>query len=400
MNPTHQPASSERFFEELNVLTDFDEILHTQHFQALPDDWWIVVTDVVNSTQAIQAGQYRAINAVGGATVAAITNAVKPLHIPYVFGGDGASFCIPNSQLEAIKPALIGSAQLARDSFQLDLRIGCVPYVDIKPHAQILIARFQKNASLEQAVFIGGGLTVADRLIKQDSNYSLPINDLEQNADFSGFECRWNRIPSPKDVTLSLIVKPRQTDLSQQLALYAELKAKIRQTAGDEQQHHPINPQGMKLGFSQKTLMGELEVKGVHQTTWQKFKTLWKLRYENLIGLVFMTFSIQQGEAKWGNYKTDFMANSDYRKLDDMYRTVLTASEAQCQHLIDWLETQYQAGHLYYGTHKSNAAIVTCLINKTGVDHMHFVDGADGGYASAASALKTQISRGAIQPTY
>lgn len=391
--------NSNLFYQNLAVITEFDSILNTEQFSELPDDWWVVITDVVNSTQAIEKGQYRAINAVGGATVAAMTNAVKPLRIPYVFGGDGATFCIPPSQLEAIKAALIGSAQLARDSFELDLRIGCVPYADIKPHAQILIARFQKNASLEQAVFIGGGLTEAEHLIKQDPNYNLPINNLEQDVDFSGFECRWDRIPSPKEVTLSLIVKPRQTDLSQQLALYAELKAKIRQTAGNEQEHHPINPQGLNLGFSQQILMGELAVKNFHQTKWQKLKTLWKLRFENLIGFLFMVFSIQQGEAKWGNYKTDFMANSDYRKLDDMYRTVLTASEVQCEQLVDWLEQQYQAGHLYYGTHKSNAAIVTCLINKTGVDHMHFVDGADGGYASAATALKKQMNR-AIQPTH
>lgn len=391
MSPTHQPASTERFFEELNVLTDFDEILHTQHFQALPDDWWIVVTDVVNSTQAIQAGQYRAINAVGGATVAAMTNAVKPLRIPYVFGGDGGSFCVPPSQLESVKAALIGSAQLARDSFNLTLRIGYVPYHAIQHQAKVLVARFQKNAQLEQAIFIGGGLTEADRLIKQDPQYILPISDDQQAADFSGFECRWNRIPSPKDVTLSLLVKPRQLELTEQLKLYSELKAKIRQCVGDENQHHPINANELHLGFKAQTLMGELNVKAFHKSPWQKYKILWKLRYENLIGGLFMRFNIKHGEAEWGNYKTDFVANSDYRKLDDLYRTVLTASQADYQTLLDWLKTQYQLGRLYYGVHQSDAAIVTCLISKTGVDHMHFVDGADGGYALAAQALKTQM---------
>ncbi|HEY9018397.1 DUF3095 domain-containing protein [Thiomicrospira sp.] len=391
MNPSQSVLSHEHFYQNLNVITDFEDILHLHHFEELPLDWWIVVTDVVNSTQAIQAGQYRAINALGGATVAAITNAVKPLRIPYVFGGDGGSFCIPSSQLEAVKSALIGSAQLARDSFDLNLRIGCVPYRVIQPKAKVLVARFQKNASLEQAVFIGGGLSEADRLIKQDPQYILPINDNEQMVDFSGFECRWNRIPSPKEVTLSILVKPRQIELNQQLTLYSQLKAKIRQCVGDENQHHPINTEGMQLGFKAQTLMGELEVKAFHKSAWQKFKTLWKLRYENIIGQLFMRYKIKHGQAEWGNYKTDFVANSDYRKLDDMYRTVLSASEADCQNLIDWLENQFQLGQLYYGVHKSNAAIVTCLISKTGVDHMHFVDGADGGYALAAQALKRQI---------
>lgn len=386
-----KPSNNEHFYQDLNVIKDFDDILHLHHFAELPSDWWLVVTDVVNSTQAIQAGKYRAINALGGATVAAITNAVKPLRIPYVFGGDGGSFCVPPSQIESVKAALIGSAQLARDSFDLSLRIGCVPYSAIQDQAKVLVARFQKNASLEQAVFIGGGLSEADRLIKQDPQYILAINDQEQGADFSGFECRWNRIPSPKEVTLSILVKPRQPELDQQLALYSELKAHIRQTVGDENQHHPINTEGMHLGFKAQTLMGELNVKGFHKTTWQKIKILWKLRYENLIGNLFMHFNIKHGEAQWGNYKTDFVANSDYRKLDDMYRTVLSANQQECQNLIYWLENQYQLGRLYYGVHKSDAAIVTCLISKTGVDHMHFVDGADGGYALAAKALKQQI---------
>lgn len=384
-------SSNDHFYQNLNVITDFEDILHLHHFEELPSDWWLVVTDVVNSTPAIQAGQYRAINAVGGATVAAITNAVKPLRIPYIFGGDGGSFCVPPSQLESVKAALIGSAQLSRDSFDLSLRIGCVPYSAIQHKAKVLVARFQKNASLEQAVFIGGGLSEADRLIKQDPQYILPINDLEQAADFSGFECRWNRIPSPKEVTLSLLVKPRNPEIDQQLALYSQLKAKIRHCVGDENQHHPINTEGMQLGFKAQTLMGELNVKAFHKSAWQKFKILWKLRYENVVGAIFMRYNIKHGDAKWGDYKTDFVANSDYRKLDDMYRTVLSASQADCQNLIDWLESQYQLGRLYYGVHKSDAAIVTCLISKTGVDHMHFVDGADGGYALAAKALKQQI---------
>jgi len=48
-----------------------------------------------NSTKAIETGHYREINAVGGSSIAAVINAIKPRRIPYGFGGDGARFCIP-----------------------------------------------------------------------------------------------------------------------------------------------------------------------------------------------------------------------------------------------------------------------------------------------------------------
>lgn len=49
-------------------------------------------------------------------------------------------------------------------------------------------------------------------------------------------------------------------------------------------------------------------------------------------------------------------------------------------------------GKLNYGIHQSDAALVTCLINQVGVNHLHFVDGADGGYALAATDLKSKLT--------
>ncbi|MBN2605844.1 MAG: DUF3095 family protein, partial [Thiotrichales bacterium] len=61
---------------------------------------------------------------------------------------------------------------------------------------------------------------------------------------------------------------------------------------------------------------------------------------------------------------------------------------------------QYQAGILFYGCHQTNAAVITCLIEKTGTDHVHFVDAADGGYAMAAKQLKTQIKLESEAPVH
>lgn len=42
--------------------------------------------------------------------------------------------------------------------------------------------------------------------------------------------------------------------------------------------------------------------------------------------------------------------------------------------------------------HKSREALVTCIVRSFTGNHMHFVDGSDGGYALAARGLKAQLN--------
>ena len=41
--------------------------------------------------------------------------------------------------------------------------------------------------------------------------------------------------------------------------------------------------------------------------------------------------------------------------------------------------------------HTSETALMTCVIDGYDGNHVHFVDGADGGYALAAKQLKAQL---------
>jgi Protein of unknown function (DUF3095) len=46
-------------------------------------------------------------------------------------------------------------------------------------------------------------------------------------------------------------------------------------------------------------------------------------------------------------------------------------------------------GTVRYGLHRQDAAMMTCFTPSVmRSDHVHFIDGARGGYASAATALK------------
>jgi hypothetical protein len=93
-------------------------------------------------------------------------------------------------------------------------------------------------------------------------------------------------------------------------------------------------------------------------------------------------------QTDWGAYKEDLETHTDFRKMDGTLRQVLAGTRGQREALEQYLEAQYQAGRLVYGLDVSGSAMITCLVFQYEKEHVHFVDGADGGYANAARDLK------------
>jgi len=375
------------FYENLPLIYDFSKVCTFEAYQELPDNWWIVITDIKASTTAIEEGRYRDINSLGGCTVAAMLNAVKPKSIPYVFGGDGATFCIPPQYLDAVKTALRGCIKLADEGFNLELRAALIPYKAIKPKADVLLVRYAKSDNLHQAIFVGGGLKEAEKQIKQNSKWHVHLAEGEAKADFSGFVCRWNKIASPQEITVSLIVQAICPETKEQLALYQQLMQKMQDYFGKDDQLQPLSIEGMKLMYGKKELTAETLARTFSNSN-PFFYNLWNIRIQNLMGSFFMKLKLRLGKIKWGRHKEDILLNSDYRKLDDTFRIVFAAKKTALTEFEAWLTSQEQAGNLLYGLHISDAAQLTCLVSQMGVKHLHFVDGSDGGYALAAKILK------------
>ncbi len=74
-----------------------------------------------------------------------------------------------------------------------------------------------------------------------------------------------------------------------------------------------------------------------------------------------------------------------------MLRMIVATSFSQTQELEKYLENEFKKKRLLYGIHKSDSSLMTCLIFQRHGKHMHFVDGANGGYASASKNLKNSI---------
>lgn len=95
----------------------------------------------------------------------------------------------------------------------------------------------------------------------------------------------------------------------------------------------------------------------------------------------------------WGTYKDALVANSDFRKFDDKLRMVISGNSQQRKNLIGYLERQHLKGLLVYGHHVSTKALMTCVIFDYNKDHVHFIDGSEGGYTMAANAMKERLKK-------
>jgi hypothetical protein len=88
-------------------------------------------------------------------------------------------------------------------------------------------------------------------------------------------------------------------------------------------------------------------------------------------------------------YLKQVVENSDFRKYDDGLRMILDCTEELEKLLAERLSDAAAKRIVHYGLHRQDAAMMTCFTRQaTRSDHVHFIDGARGGYASAATALK------------
>jgi hypothetical protein len=388
--------NSENFYSQLPLLDNFLKITDLGNFVDVPDDWYIVVTDIRGSTKAIEAGKYKEVNLLGACSIVAVLNAAGETEIPFVFGGDGASLLMGPSLLPAAQKALLATQQLAKREFDMDLRIGVVPVkVVVAANYPVKIAKFKVSENYSQAVFIGGGLTRATELIKDPvagNIYSIKNKGVSPKADFSGLECRWQDIPSKYGEIVTLLVMVRSDFDPQSHQFYRNILRKIQYIYGKENSLNPIDRKNLKLTLNSAKLIKETLVRASSASWLDRQLYLSKIQLETALGSLLMNLKVKTEELDWGVYKDIAIAATDYRKFDDMLRMVISGNEWRRKKLTGYLEKNYREGKLVYGLHVSDRALMTCLVFERGGQQVHFVDGADGGYALAAKDMKQRMN--------
>ncbi|MDP4984400.1 DUF3095 domain-containing protein [Pseudoalteromonas tunicata] len=390
----------QNFYQDLKSFQLFEEFTNSQHYKALPDEWFVVVADVANSTEAIKQGRYKEVNALGVMTIVALINTLKKFDIPYVFGGDGSTACIPKYHYDETCQALAACQVLAKQQFKLSLRIGLVSIAELRTHGcDVFIAKYQPHADFKQAMFKGTGLAFAEKLIKDPSpdNPYLVRADATQNSNlFEGFECRWNEVPSPHQHNVSLLVQTLSTNEHDKEQLYKEIIEHIKRIYGDWQQYHPLQENQLSLTASVKLLSIESKIRNYLHSRWQMLKYLARLEVLRLVGIWVMSRNVQTDKTDWGAYKQNLVLNSDFQKFDEVLRMVISGTEQQYQGLRDLLEMYHQQGKIVFGMHTSQHSLITCIVTDYNKNHTHFLDGSNGGYALAAVEMKAQLKNKAI----
>jgi len=372
------------FYARLPIFEGFASIMDPARYQPLPDDWLIGLTDVVSSTQAIEDGRYKAVNTAGASVIAAVTNALKGRKFPFVFGGDGASFAVPAQDGELARAALAATAAWTRDDLGLDLRVALVPVSAVKGQAlNLSVARFAPSQNVSFAMFMGGGLAWAERAMKAGQFAVLPAPP-GTRPDLSGLSCRWNDIPATRGLILSLVVAPVTHGDPAFRKLVEDLLVEL-ETSPDVARPVPEGAPG--VGWPPPGL--DLEAHASRQAGESFFLRRLKVLLGTLVAYIVMKFGIRLGGFDPAIYRRQVVENSDFRKFDDNLRMTLDCTPALADRIEKRLAEARAAHIARFGLHRQPAAIMTCIVPSIAEsDHVHFVDGAAGGYAMAAKMLK------------
>jgi len=379
------------FYADMPVFEGFSGVMDPAKYQPLPDGWQVAVTDVVRSTQAIEDGRYKAVNTAGASVIAAVSNALHSRPFPFVFGGDGASLAVRDADEAVVRDALAATAAWVRDELDLTLRVALVPVAVVREHGfDVAVARFAPSRSVAYAMFSGGGLAWLDAAMKA-GRFAVSAAAPGVHPDLSGLSCRWNDMPATRGVMLSLVVAPvRQGDPAFRRlveGLLADLETSSELT-------RPVPDDAPGVGWPPPGL--ELEARASRRRGERRWVARLRVAAATLLAYIVMRLGLRIGGFDPATYRRQVVENSDFRKYDDNLRMTLDCTLGLADRIEVSLREAAAADVVRFGMHRQSSAIMTCIVPSISAsDHFHFVDGAAGGYASAARQLKQSAAAAA-----
>lgn len=387
----HGSAEADAFFASLPPFDDFAEVLNPLHYRLSPASWLVVVTDVMGSTKAIEAGRYKDVNSLGVASIVALRNALGGVEVPFVFGGDGATLLVPGRARAQVETTLRGVRAMARDAFGMEMRAAIVSVAELSEAGhEVRVARHRTSENVCFAMFRGSGLGYAERLVKAPATaarYAVSTEG-EASADFTGFECRWKPIPSQRGRVASLLVQACAPDTGACDRTYRQVLGELESLL--ESSGCPVSEDRLVLQQLGGDFDAEGKVRGGKSAVGRGLRRM-RARFDAFAGSILLSRGWRAGGFPGDTYKQEVVANTDFRKFDETLRLVVDVEADTLGAIEKLLDEGRRRGDLVYGMHLSSASLMTCAIQAYEGKHVHFVDGADGGYALAAKQLKAQL---------
>ncbi len=214
---------------------------------------------------------------------------------------------------------------------------------------------------------------------------ALPPAPAGTQPDLTGLSCRWSHIPATHGTILSVVIEATEDVPGPAFAELAHRVIAIAQRL--ERSGHPAPSQGAEVRWPPPGL--ELEAQASHAdiSVEKRKRQLW---WHTLFGFFLFRTNLPFGRFRPAHYRRATTRNADFRKFDDGLKMTLDCDPETAAELRSVLEDAQRAGVARFGLFEQAEAMMTCIVPSVMEEnHVHFIDGAEGGYASAAAQLKS-----------
>ena len=210
----------------------------------------------------------------------------------------------------------------------------------------------------------------------KDGHYRIAASEDGSHPDLSGLSCRWMPIKQDDGKIISLIVEPAEGDHQVDEAVLLDVLKIMNEEAAEG---HPIGGAGPTFKWPPEKLQLEARATGM---------SMFALYLITLIAWILDRTKVKLGEFDPVHYRKQTGLNTDYRKIQDGLRMTQCVDSQTLERLRVFLEDARGQNKLRFGISEQDQAVLTCFVPSiTSDSHFHFLDGAGGGYAAAASDL-------------
>ena len=265
----------------------------------------------------------------------------------------------------------------------MSLRVGTISVKEVYQKQNIIkIAKLQVNPFLTEPIVLGNGLKEAERIIK-----SFFIDETESPEEIApvnlqGMECRWKEIQSPNehDKIICLVVNSREEKMQSQV--FHEVLQTITNIFGSYEERHPISTEKLKLDLTLKKMRNEMQAKLGKRNLWYLIKN-W---FITILGSFYFAH-FKKGKA----YLKKVHELSYTTMVDGTFNSVMSGTTSEANQLIATLNQMEAEKKIIFGIHVTHSSIMSCYVQDRKTKHIHFIDGTEGGYTTAAIMLKEKL---------
>jgi hypothetical protein len=381
-------SRTDSFIAAIHGFARFEDVVDPETYVPLPEGWALATTDIVGSTDAIAGGLYKSVNMAGASMISALLNALGRRDLPFVFGGDGAVVAIPGDTITVARDVLAATRTWVGEELGLTMRAAVVPVEDIRRNGfDVRVASYMPSPDVGYAMFAGGGTAWAEAEMKA-GRYGVPAAPPGTRPDLTGLSCRWNPIEARHGEIVSIIAVPAS---GPDPGAFRRLVTRVLAMLGTEERDgHPIAAEGPTVDITFTGLEREVSATAA---SGHRFSRKLVIIGQILILWVLARTGMKLRGFTADGYRRAVAENSDFRKFDDGLKMTVDLDAAKSAAIEAVLREAEMAGICRYGIHRQSSALMTCIVaSPLKRNHIHFIDGAAGGYAMAAANLKAKAA--------